>query len=126
MALLSATFAGDTRLERCLVDDSAHLTLGVKGDFVGKVQAALMFVDDADIAESELDSETYGQSTAAAVLKYKQKRSIINTSYQTQADNIVGKMNIKALDAELQKAENSPDTHPPSHRCPEGVRGGET
>ena len=125
MALLSATFARDARLERCLVDDSAHLTLGTKGDFVGKVQAALMFVDDADIAESELASETYGPSTAAAVLKYKEKRKIINTSYQTHADNIVGKMTIKALDAELQKAENSPDTRPLSHRCPERVRFGE-
>jgi hypothetical protein len=119
MALLSTTFAGDRRLEQCLVDDSAHLTLGAKGDFVGKVQAALMFVDDADIAESELTSETYGPSTAAAVLKYKQKRQIINTSYQRQADNIVGKMTIKTLDTELQMAENSPDTSPLSHRCPE-------
>jgi hypothetical protein len=121
MALLSTTFAGDTRLERCLVDDSAHLTLGTKGEFVGKVQAALMFVDNADIAESELASQTYGPSTAAAVLKYKQKRNIINTSYQKQADNIVGKMTIKALDAELQQAENSPDTSSLSHRCPERV-----
>jgi hypothetical protein len=123
VALLSTTFAGDPRLERCLVDDSAHLTLGTMGEFVGKVQAALMFVDDADIADSELASQTYGPSTAAAVLKYKQKRNIINTSYQTQADNIVGKMTIKALDAELQQAENSPDNSPLSRRCPERLRG---
>ena len=38
---------------------------------------------------------------AAAVLAYKKKRNIINWSYQQQADNIVGKMTIAALDAEI-------------------------
>jgi hypothetical protein len=38
---------------------------------------------------------------AAAVLAYKKKRNIINWSYQQQADNIVGKMTIAALDAEM-------------------------
>ena len=52
MALVSNTFAGDPRLEACLVNDSAHLTPGTQGDFVGKVQAALIFVDGADIDEA--------------------------------------------------------------------------
>ena len=121
MPLTSSTLSGDTRLEACLVEDGAHLTPGVKGDFVGKVQAALMFVDRAAISESELQSQTYGPSTAAAVLKFKEKREIINHAYQQKADNIVGKMTIKALDSELQVAENAPDIVAPSLVCPERI-----
>jgi len=118
MPLNSSTFAGDPRLEACLVDDTAHLTPGVKGDFVARVQAALMFVDGLDIAEGELEQQTYGPSTAAAVLDFKQRRQIINRAYQQQADNIVGKLTIKALDDELLVAENTPDIGPSSPFCP--------
>lgn len=108
MPLKSSTFATDERLEACLTEDSAHLTLGVRGDFVAKVQAALMFLDELKIEEQELESHTYGKSTAAAVLAFKKKRKIINTSYQQHEDDIVGKMTIKALDDELAIAENAP------------------
>jgi hypothetical protein len=40
----------------------------------------------------------YGPSTALCVLVYERKRQIINRSYQTQADNIVGRMTIASLD----------------------------
>ena len=43
----------------------------------------------------------YGPSTAAAVLAFKTRRNIINRAYQTKADNIVGRMTIAALDAEM-------------------------
>jgi hypothetical protein len=43
----------------------------------------------------------YGHRTAAAVLAYKRARNIVNHKYQTQADNIVGKMTIAAFDREL-------------------------
>jgi hypothetical protein len=119
MPLKSETFSGDARLEACLVDDRAHLTPGVKGDFVAKVQAALMFVAGAVIDAGELDSHTYGLSTAAAVLDYKQRRQIINRAYQQKADNIVGKMTIKALDDELSAAEMTPDLGPRALLCPE-------
>lgn len=108
MPLKSSTLAKDERLEACLVEDAAHLTLGVQGDFVGKVQAALIFLDELSIDEPELEALTYGKSTAAAVLAFKQKRKIINRSYQQREDDIVGKMTIKALDDELAIAENSP------------------
>jgi hypothetical protein len=117
MPLTSKTFAGDRRLEACLVEDQAHLTPGVKGEFVAKVQAALMFVDGAEIGERELTEQTYGPSTAAAVLSYKTARKIINRAYQSQPDNIVGKMTIKALDDELLLAEKTPDVVPPSATC---------
>ena len=59
---------------------------------------------DAD----EVSTKTYGPSTAAGVLAYKKKRNIINFSYQTQADNIVGKMTIATLDREMLKVEKPP------------------
>jgi len=108
MTLRSDALAGDERLEACLVKDAAHLTLGAQGEFVAKVQAALIFLDELLIDDRELDTSTYGPSTAAAVLKFKKKRKIINRSYQQHEDDIVGKMTIKALDDELVIAENAP------------------
>jgi hypothetical protein len=108
MPLTSQALSGDPRLEACLVQDNAHLTRGVKGEFVAKVQASLIFLDGLEIDEQELDSKTYGPSTAAAVLDYKTRRKIINFSYEQTADEIVGKMTIKSLDDELALAEGLP------------------
>jgi hypothetical protein len=108
MPLKSATFSGDERLEACLVEDRAHLTVGVQGEFVAKVQAALIFIDELTIDDQELDTQTYGKSTAAAVLAFKKKRKIVNRAYQQTEDNIVGKMTIKALDEELKILEDAP------------------
>ncbi len=101
MPLRSRIFAGDLSLEACLVKDSAHVTRGAQGDHVSKIQGVVMFLDGSTINETEIKSKAYGPSTAAAVLAYKQKRRIINSTYQNQADDIVGKMTIKALDDEL-------------------------
>ena len=40
-------------------------------------------------------------TTASAVLRYKTERQIVNRAYQTQPDNIVGKMTMKSLDQEI-------------------------
>jgi peptidoglycan hydrolase-like protein with peptidoglycan-binding domain len=101
MALKSYLFSGDRALQACLVHDSAHVNEGASGEHVAKIQAALKFLEGASIEIREIRSKLYGPSTAAAVLGYKQKRKIINHAYQTQADNIVGKMTIAALDKEL-------------------------
>ena len=108
MGLQSVFFRGDPRLEACLVQDSAHVTAGSQGDFVTKIQLALEALDDADIDVMEMASATYGPSTADAVLDYKTSRKIINFSYQTQADDIVGKMTIAALDKEMVAKEKTP------------------
>jgi hypothetical protein len=108
MPLTSRLFSGDPRLEACLTQDSAHLTLGTTGDFVGKVQAALEYIDGVRINERELATQTYGPSTADAVLAYKTSRQIINRSYQQTADNIVGKMTIERLDREMTTLEAAP------------------
>ena len=87
MPLQSKLFRGDPKLEAAAVSDPAHIVPGASGPHVAKIQQALIDLDGAAIA---VDG-TYSPKTAAAVLAYKQKRGIINRSYQTHADNIVGK-----------------------------------
>jgi peptidoglycan hydrolase-like protein with peptidoglycan-binding domain len=118
MPLNSRTFAGDPALEACLVNDSAHLTIGVQGEHVAKVQSAIIFLDGLDIDPAELRAQLYGESTAAAVLRFKTARGIINRAYQQTPDKIVGKMTIKALDDELVLAENAPVRVAPLQMCP--------
>ena len=105
MALRSKRFQGDQKLEAAAVSDSAHIMLGSAGPHVAKIQQALIELDGATISVDSI----YGPATAAAVLAYKQKRNIINTAYQTQADNIVGKMTIARLDGEMLATESRPD-----------------
>lgn len=101
MALQSKSFAGDPRLEAAAVSDPAHIMQGAIGDHVSKIQAALIKLDGAVIAADGI----FGPATASAVLAFKQKRGIVNRSYQTQADSIVGKMTMVGLDAEMVEAE---------------------
>ena len=105
MALRSKRFQGDQKLEAAAVSDSAHIMRGSAGPHVAKIQQALIELDGATISVDSI----YGPATAAAVLAYKQKRNIINTAYQTQADNIVGKMTIARLDGEMLATESRPD-----------------
>ncbi len=108
MPLQSQLFRGDRALEACLVDDRAHVVEGSRGPHVRKLQRALAILDGALIPLDEVASERYGTSTASAVLNYKRARRIINLSYQTTADNIVGKMTIASLDKEMVKKEGRP------------------
>ena len=87
----------------------AHIMRGAVGDHVRKIQKALMSIDNADIAKSEVTTKTFGPSTEKAVLAYKQKRNIINTSYQRVADAIVGIMTMASLDKEMVKVEAQQD-----------------
>jgi peptidoglycan hydrolase-like protein with peptidoglycan-binding domain len=68
---------------------------------VSKIHTALLILEGVSVASAELRNQQYGASTAAAVLTFKRRRQIINTTYQTEADNIVGKMTIAAMDGEL-------------------------
>src|SRR5262245_2177716 len=109
MALQSQLFSGDSKLEAAAVSDPAHIVPGAKGEHVRKIQLALIQLDGATI---DADGQ-YGPATAAAVLAYKRKRNIVNRTYQTQADNIVGKMTIDRLDKEVLAAEQSDDDRTP-------------
>jgi hypothetical protein len=105
MPLTSQLFRGDPALEACLVLDSKHITQGASGEHVAKIQTALKQLDNASIDAADLSTKRYGTSTAAAVLAYKTRRGIVNRAYQTQPDNIVGKMTLASLDAELNGTE---------------------
>ncbi len=98
MPLVSRLFRGDKKLEAVLTSDPAHITPGSTGEHVSKIHTALLIADGASVASHELATQSYGPSTAKAVLRFKQKRNIVNHAYQKSADNIVGKMTIAALD----------------------------
>jgi peptidoglycan hydrolase-like protein with peptidoglycan-binding domain len=107
MSLQSQLFQGDSKLQAAAVSDPAHILLGAAGAHVLKIQSALIVLDNAIIDEGELQRSFYGPSTAVSVMAYKKKRNIINRSYQTQADDIVGKMTIASLDQEMLAKEKS-------------------
>jgi|FEC22Drversion2_1045045.scaffolds.fasta_scaffold01649_2 hypothetical protein len=109
MPLRSKLFQNDRRLEACLVDDKAHVVPGAVGDHVAKIQTALLMIDGSKIDQPDRNGKRYGRSTALAVLSFKTTRGIVNRTYQTQPDDIVGKMTISALDEEMVALENQPD-----------------
>lgn len=100
-ALQSSLFANDAKLAACLVRDADHITQGASGEHVRKIQYALMVLTACALPGNELSRSIYGPQTAKLVKKYKIDRQIINYSYQTAADDIVGKMTIAALDKEM-------------------------
>jgi hypothetical protein len=104
MALQSQLFRGEPKLEAAANIDSAHITPGARGPHVEKIQTALNILDNAGLG---VDGD-YGPATANAVLNYKTKRNIVNYSYQTSADNIVGKMTVAKLDEEMLAHETQP------------------
>jgi peptidoglycan hydrolase-like protein with peptidoglycan-binding domain len=123
MPLQAQLFADDPRLQACLTQDPAHVTPGSVGDHVSRIQTALILLDDLRIDAEEIAGRRYGPSTAAAVLKFKQKRTIVNRAYQTQADNIVGKMTIAALDNEMLQRERGQPAVVTVTRCRWARRG---
>lgn len=108
MALRCRLFRGVPALEACLVDDTAHVTPGTSGEHVRLIQRALVMLGDKTITTAEYVAGLYGPLTAAAVLAYKKRRSIINYSYQSQPDDIVGKMTIAALDMDVLARQDRP------------------
>jgi hypothetical protein len=103
--LRSQLFRGNVRLERCALEHPQHVQLGDKGDFVSKIQEALVILDKAILTGTDVPDQTYGTSTAQAVLTYKTARNIVNRSYQTAPDNIVGIMTIDKMDKEMADME---------------------
>ncbi len=106
--LQSRLFREDKHLQATLIDDRAHVTPGSRGAHVQRIQRALIYLGERSISGIEYTQATYGTSTAAAVLRYKTARRIINRAYQTQPDNIVGKMTIGQLDGEMLRFEAMP------------------
>jgi hypothetical protein len=105
MALNSLWFSGNDRLRLCSSSDAAHVKSGDRGDHVVLIQGALAIVDGLAVDASENATACYGPSTAAAVLAYKTRRNIVNRSYETTPDDIVGRMTIAALDDDIRLRE---------------------
>jgi hypothetical protein len=101
VGLASELFRGDARLGQCLVKDAAHVVRGDKGPYVAKIQYAVLVLEGGTISADELRQKRYGPDTAKCVLAYKTLRKIINRSYQSKPDDIVGKMTIRSLDTEM-------------------------
>jgi hypothetical protein len=103
--LRSQLFRGNSRLEHAAVDHSTHITFRQsnpeKGDFVSKIQEALVILDNAIITGDDVGTQTYKEPTANAVLAYKSGARNIVGSYQTSPDNIVGIMTIARMDQEM-------------------------
>ena len=97
------------RLERCLVNDSDHITQGSTGEHVRKIQIALNRLSKGPGRENFnlKENAIHSPETAAAVKKYKDapNRRILQP-WQTSADNIVGKRTIKSLDDEMEILEH--------------------
>jgi hypothetical protein len=107
MSLRSRLFAGDAKLEAAATSNPAHIVPGALGQHVGKIQQALRLLDGDAIESSELAAMRYGSSTAEAVLSFKTKHGIINRTYQTKPDNIVGIMTMASLDEALLRIEQA-------------------
>jgi hypothetical protein len=105
-ALQSKAFRNIQRLQSCLKEDASHIPPGSNGDHVLRIQQALTVLGEVPYMlwphfELEARAKIYGMATAKVVLSYKTKRKIINRSYQTGPDDIVGKMTIAALDRDM-------------------------
>ena len=111
MVLLSRLFRGVPELEACQAQNAAHITPGATGHHIRLIQTALCRLGFTNIVGVDYVRGYYGPSTAAAVLRYKSSRKIINSSYQTAPDNIVGKMTITRLDGEMNILEHIPELH---------------
>lgn len=97
------------RLERCVLNDSDHITPGSHGDHVKKIQTALNRLSEGPGRENfrlKVDG-WYGPNTASAVKAYKNapSRKILQP-WQKSADDIVGKRTIKSLDDEMDILES--------------------
>ena len=106
--LRSDLFKDDPKLEACATSPAGHIApakpgqVPPRGAHVAKIHEALAILEPgATISETEKIGMEYGTTTANAVLAYKRRKKIINTSYQHEADNIVGQMTIAKMDEEL-------------------------
>jgi hypothetical protein len=101
MPVYSVLFTKDPtareRLKLASEKDPEHITPGTSGDYVAKIQRALILLG-ATIDDSEIDQARYGPSTADAVLAFKASCSPPLLNYANQFDNITGIKTTRELD----------------------------
>ncbi len=92
LCLKSRLLRGDARLAGALLDHAKHVTKGDRGPHIRKIQGAILLLEGGTIDGAEIEGQRHGPTTATAVLAYKNRRHIINKSYQSTADEIAGIM----------------------------------
>lgn len=109
----SEHFKGNDLIQACADKPMMHIQFGAQGDHVALIQSALKQIrerafkgDPFDVppaiaADPDINKKKFDISTRNCIQTYKNDRSIINYSYQTSADPIVGQMTIKRLDEEM-------------------------
>ena len=74
MPLLSELFRRNARLQKCLIEDSAHVIPGSQGVHVALIQYAVLAIGEGSIEGGEIVGNLYGRSTAAlATLELRER-----------------------------------------------------
>jgi len=101
------TVPHSNELERCALSNPDHIPPGSVGDHVKRIQIALNQVSNVFLAIDGI----YGPKTANAVVVFKEDQTPpLRQPGQPIADNIVGIRTIQALDEQMFKLENAPQT----------------
>ena len=87
MALKSLLFRGDAKLESASTSNSGHI---IK-EGIGRARAIQYALANVGGENLKFDGK-YGPATAAAVLSFKRRYNIVNRTYQSEPDDIVGVM----------------------------------
>jgi hypothetical protein len=114
------TVPPDKRLEDCATIHSSNL-MGPKeaakvgrrpdrGPHITRIQEALVkLLKGAQIPKSERDNQEFGAATEEILHFFKKDRGIVNRSYQSSADAIIGQMTMRQLDLEMRSLELGED-----------------
>jgi peptidoglycan hydrolase-like protein with peptidoglycan-binding domain len=128
LPLTSELFKNDEKLQKCSLLDSAHIVAAAppfqvgtndQGSHIALIHTALREVMPGASFGLEEATETYGPKTAEVVRQFKAKQNppILNKALgQRVPDNIVGKLTIAALDAQVGR--KKPPSAPPAPPAP--------
>lgn len=91
------------RIQACADNHASHIAFGQRGLYVSWIKEALQHVILPTYPQyiptpDNSPHDVYGPATRHCVLQYKQINHIVNREYQTEPDDIIGIMTIRALD----------------------------
>lgn len=98
MSFQSIQFSGDPILEACVDGIRGPIPFGSVGGHIGKIQFALATLDRAAIDPEESADERFGESTAAAVRRFRRLRDLSNND---EIEDLADAILISAIDSEL-------------------------
>jgi hypothetical protein len=79
----------------------APVLAGDRGDYVRLIQGALQMLDYALIDPQELIRQQYGDSTASAVFRYKNRRNISDLPNRTRPGDLVDQGTMQSIDNDV-------------------------